>query len=178
MLLQVSLESTLDEVLANFDGELGVPYSSLLDDVVMVSYGIHLMFVFPIVFFSVCLNLDGLLYPYAISIAHDNRRFLLVTLALMGFIFVGANFVPTIWDAFQFTGAVAAIAVGFIFPAAVALTDPNGIATKNDRLKTINQDHEDDILASACSLKKIKQDHEAGLQFLCLIAGPTKVTEN
>lgn len=114
-------DQTLDDVLANFDGDLGIPYSSLLDDVVRVSYGIHLMLVFPIVFFSLRLNLDGLLFPYAIPIAYDNKRFFLITAALMGFIFVGANFVPNIWDAFQFTGATAAIAVGFIFPAAIAL---------------------------------------------------------
>ncbi|KAJ0025378.1 hypothetical protein Pint_08601 [Pistacia integerrima] len=124
----------LDDVLANFDGDLGIPYSSLLDDVVRVSYGIHLMLVFPIVFFSLRLNLDGLLFPYAIPIAFDNRRFFLVTAALMGFIFVGANSVPSIWDAFQFTGATAAVSVGFIFPAAVALRDTHGIATKNDRV--------------------------------------------
>ncbi|TXG52572.1 hypothetical protein EZV62_021741 [Acer yangbiense] len=127
-------DNTLDDVLANFDGELGIPYSSLLDDMVRMSYGIHLMLVFPIVFFSLRLNLDGLLFPYAIPIAFDNRRFFLVTTALMGFIFMGANFVPSIWDAFQFTGATAAVSVGFIFPAAIALRDTHGIATKNDRL--------------------------------------------
>ncbi|KAE8057006.1 hypothetical protein FH972_013728 [Carpinus fangiana] len=127
-------DQTLDDVLANFDGDLGVPYSSVLDDVVRVSYGIHLMLVFPIVFFSLRLNLDGLLFPYAIPIAFDNQRFFSVTAVLMGFIFVGANFVPSIWDAFQFTGATAAIAVGFIFPSAIALRDTHGIATKNDRL--------------------------------------------
>lgn len=127
-------DHTLDDILANFDGDLGIPYSSLLDDVVRVSYGIHLMLVFPIVFFSLRLNLDGLLFPYAIPIAFDNQRFFSVTAALMSFIFVGANFVPSIWDAFQITGATAAISVGFIFPAAVTLRDTHGITTKNDRL--------------------------------------------
>ncbi|PRQ27888.1 putative amino acid transporter, transmembrane domain-containing protein [Rosa chinensis] len=127
-------DQTLDDVLANFDGDLGIPYSSFLDDIVRVSYGLHLMLVFPIVFFSLRLNLDGLLFPCAIPIAFDNRRFYSVTAALMGFIFSGANFIPSIWDAFQFTGATAAISVGFIFPAAVALRDAHGIATKKDRL--------------------------------------------
>ncbi|XP_022768602.1 amino acid transporter AVT6A-like [Durio zibethinus] len=127
-------DHTLDDVLANFDGDLGIPYSSLLDDLVRVSYGLHLMLVFPIVFFSLRLNVDGLLFPYAIPIAFDNRRFFSVTVALMGFIFMGANFVPSIWDAFQFTGATAAVCVGFIFPAAITLRDIHGIATKNDRL--------------------------------------------
>lgn len=114
-------DQTLDDVLANFDGDLGIPYSSLLNDAVRVSYGIHLMLVFPIVFFSLRLNLDGLIFPYAIPIAFDNQRFFSITAALMGFIFLGANFVPSIWDAFQFTGATATVSVGFIFPAAIAL---------------------------------------------------------
>lgn len=114
-------DQTLDDVLANFDGDLGLPYSSLLDDVVRVSYGIHLMLVFPIVFFSLRLNVDSLLFPYAIPIALDDQRFFSITIALMSFIFIGANFVPSIWDAFQLTGATAAISVGFIFPAALVL---------------------------------------------------------
>ena len=114
-------EQTLDDVLANFDGDLGVPYSSLLDDVVRVSYGIHLMLVFPIVFYSLRLNVDGLLFSHAIPLAYDNKRFYSVTAFLMCLIFLGANFVPSIWDAFQFTGATATMSVGYIFPAAIAL---------------------------------------------------------
>ena len=34
-------DNTLDDVIANFDGELGGPYSSLLDDMVRMSYGVH-----------------------------------------------------------------------------------------------------------------------------------------
>ncbi|XP_060199284.1 amino acid transporter AVT6A-like [Lycium barbarum] len=127
-------DHTLDDVLANFDGELGIPYSSLLNDVVRVSYVLHLMLVFPIVFFSLRLNMDGLFFPYAIPIAYDNRRFFSVTAALICFIFLGANCVPSIWDAFQFTGATATVSVGFIFPAAIVLRDTHGIATKRDRL--------------------------------------------
>ncbi|KAJ8773264.1 hypothetical protein K2173_028441 [Erythroxylum novogranatense] len=129
-------DQTLDDVLGNFDGDLGIPYSSILNDLVRVSYGVHLMLVFPIVFFSLRLNLGGLLFPYSLPIAYDNRRFFLVTAALMGSIFVGAIFVPNIWDAFQFTGATAAVSVGFIFPAAVALRDSHGIARKNDKLSS------------------------------------------
>ncbi|KAL3340309.1 hypothetical protein AABB24_028778 [Solanum stoloniferum] len=127
-------DHTLDDVLANFDGELGIPYGSLLNDVVRVSYVIHLMLVFPIVFFSLRLNMDGLFFPYAIPIAYDNRRFFSVTAALICLIFLGANCVPSIWDAFQFTGATATVSVGFIFPAAIVLRDTHGIATKRDRL--------------------------------------------
>lgn len=111
----------MDDVLTNFDGDLRIPYSSALDDLVRASYGIHLMLVFPIVFFSLRLNLDGLLFPHSVPIAYDNRRFYFLTAFLMGLIFLGANFVPSIWDVFEFTGATAAVSVGFIFPAAVAL---------------------------------------------------------
>ncbi|KAL9225662.1 hypothetical protein vseg_001558 [Gypsophila vaccaria] len=127
-------QETLDDVLSNFDGDLGVPYSSVLDDVVRVSYGVHLMLVFPIVFFSLRLNVDGLLFPYALPIAYDNKRFYTLTAFLMSFILLGANFVPSIWDAFQFTGATATISVGYIFPALIALRDNHNIATKKDRL--------------------------------------------
>lgn len=127
-------EQTMDDVLANFDEDLGIPYSSLLDDVVRVSYGLHLMLVFPIVFYSLRLNVDGLLFPHAIPIGYDNKRFYSLTACLMGFIFLGANFVPSIWDAFQFTGATATISVGYIFPAAIALRDNHCIATRKDRL--------------------------------------------
>ncbi|XP_076959942.1 amino acid transporter AVT6A-like isoform X2 [Bidens hawaiensis] len=126
-------DHTQGDVLANFDGDLGIPYSSLINDIVRISYCLHLMLVFPIIFFSLRLNLDGLLFPYAIPIAFDNRRFFMVTGLLLGFVFLGANFVPSIWDAFQFTGATATVSVGFIFPAAVALRDTHGIATKKDR---------------------------------------------
>lgn len=126
-------DQTMDDILANFDGDLGIPFSSLLDDIVRVSYAIHLMLVFPIVFYSLRLNVDGLLFPYALPIIYDDRRFFLVTTTLIGFIFLGANFVPSIWDAFQFTGATATVAVGFIFPAAVALRDTRGVATEHDR---------------------------------------------
>lgn len=124
----------MDDILSNFDDSLGIPYGLLLNDVVRVSYVVHLMLVFPIVFFSLRLNVDGLLFHHAIPIVYDNRRFFLVTATLIGFIFVGANCVPSIWDAFQFTGATATVSVGYIFPAAIALRDTHGIATKNDRL--------------------------------------------
>lgn len=114
-------DGTLDDVLANFDSNLGIPYSSFLNDVVRVSYAAHLMLVFPIVFFALRVNVDGLLFPSARPMSSDNRRFTLITVVLIALIFCGANFIPSIWDAFQFTGATAAVAIGFIFPAAITL---------------------------------------------------------
>lgn len=114
-------DATLDDVLANFDTNLGIPYGSLLNDAVRVSYAAHLMLVFPVVFFPLRLNLDGLLFPSSRPLVLDNCRFALISIALIGLIFLGANFIPSIWDAFQFTGATAAVCLGFIFPAAITL---------------------------------------------------------
>ncbi|XP_010257883.1 PREDICTED: sodium-coupled neutral amino acid transporter 2 [Nelumbo nucifera] len=130
-------ESTLDDVLANFDTDLGIPFSSVLNDAVRVSYAVHLMLVFPIIFFALRLNLDGLLFPSARPLVLDNQRFALINVVLMSLIFLGANFIPSIWDAFQFTGATAAVCIGFIFPAAIALRDPHGIATKKDKILSV-----------------------------------------
>ncbi|MQL79474.1 hypothetical protein Taro_011912 [Colocasia esculenta] len=128
-------EKTLDDVLANFDGDMGLgSYGGVLSTAVRVSYAAHLMLVFPVVFFSLRLNLDGLLFPLAIPIASDRPRFAAITATLMGASFLGANFVPSIWDAFQFTGATAAIAIGFLFPAAMALRDVYGVAKAKDKV--------------------------------------------
>ncbi|GAB2220629.1 hypothetical protein Droror1_Dr00008291 [Drosera rotundifolia] len=127
-------DATLDDVLANFDVDLGIPYGSLLNDVVRVSYVLHLMLVFPVIFYPLRINLDNLLFPSAIPLASDNRRFALITAGLISLIFLGASFIPRIWDAFQFTGATAVVCLGFIFPAAMALRDPWGVATKKDKV--------------------------------------------
>ncbi|KAJ8775069.1 hypothetical protein K2173_020073 [Erythroxylum novogranatense] len=130
-------DATLDDVLANFDTNLGIPYSSLLNDAVRVSYAAHLMLVFPIVFHPLRLNLDGLLFSSARPLNQENMRFTLITIGLITLIFLGANFIPSIWDAFQFTGATAAVCLGFIFPAAITLRDRHNIATKKDKILSI-----------------------------------------
>lgn len=114
-------DSTLDDVLANFDTDLGIPYSSLLSDVVRISYALHLMLVFPIIFHPLRINLDDLLFPSSRPLDSDNRRFALTTIGLICIIFLGANFIPSIWDVFQFSGATATVCIGFIFPAAIVL---------------------------------------------------------
>ncbi|XP_031260606.1 amino acid transporter AVT6A-like [Pistacia vera] len=130
-------DNTLDDVLANFDTDLGIPYSSLLNDAVRVSYAAHLMLVFPIVFYPLRLNMDGLLFPSSRPLASSNVRFALITAGLITVIFLGANFIPSIWDAFQFTGATAAVCIGFIFPAAITLRDRHHIATKKDKILSV-----------------------------------------
>ncbi|KAJ8491237.1 hypothetical protein OPV22_012958 [Ensete ventricosum] len=67
------------------------------------------------------LNVDGLLFPSARPLSSDNWRFAIITAVLLSAVFLAANFIPSIWDAFQFTGATAAVCIGFIFPAAITL---------------------------------------------------------
>lgn len=114
-------DATLDDVLANFDKNLGVPFSYQLNDVVRVSYALHLMLVFPIVFYPLRLNLDALFFPTSEPLLSDNVRFSWITIGLNSVVFLAANFIPSIWDAFQFTGATTAVCIGFIFPASIAL---------------------------------------------------------
>ncbi|GER49253.1 amino acid transporter family protein [Striga asiatica] len=130
-------DATLDDVLANFSTDLGIPFGSLLNDAVRVSYAAHLMLVFPIVFYPLRLNLDGLLFPSSRPLTSDNLRFASLSIGLISMIFLGANFIPSIWDAFQFTGATAAVCIGFIFPAAITLRDRYGIATNRDKILSI-----------------------------------------
>lgn len=130
-------DSTLDDVLSNFDTDLGIPWSSQLNDGVRVSYALHLMLVFPVVFYPLRLNLDGLLFPSSIPLTADNVRFNLLTTGLMSVIFFGANFIPSIWDAFQFTGATTAVCIGFIFPAIVTLRDAHGITSWKEKVSAV-----------------------------------------
>ncbi|KAH9676158.1 Amino acid transporter AVT6A [Citrus sinensis] len=130
-------DATLDDVLANFDADLGIPFGSVLSDVVRVSYAAHLMLVFPVIFYPLRLNLDGLLFPSARPLGSSNTRFAFISSGLLIIIFLGANFIPSIWDAFQFTGATAAVCLGFIFPAAITLRDRHNIATKKDKILCI-----------------------------------------
>ncbi|XP_020234243.1 amino acid transporter AVT6A [Cajanus cajan] len=130
-------EGTLDDVLANFDTDLGIPFSAVLNDAVRFSYAAHLVLVFPVVFFSVRINLDGLLFPSARPLVLDNFRFVSITIGLIVAVFLGANFIPSIWDIFQFTGATAAACLAFIFPASITLRDRYHIATRKDKILSI-----------------------------------------
>ncbi|KAL0446964.1 UNVERIFIED_CONTAM: Amino acid transporter AVT6A [Sesamum latifolium] len=97
---------------------------------IMTSFFGFLLFV---IFYPLRLNLDGFLFPSSIPLVTDNIRFSLLTAGLISVAFLGANFIPSIWDAFQFTGATTAVCIGFIFPAAIALRDVHGITSWKDK---------------------------------------------
>ncbi|KAL1291667.1 hypothetical protein HN51_060203 [Arachis hypogaea] len=131
-------ESTLEDVLANFDTDLGIPFGPALNDAIRFSYAAHIMLVFPVVFYPLRINLDGLIFSSSSRpLLQDNLRFTSLTLSLILLIFLGATLIPSIWDAFQFTGATATVFVGFIFPAAVTLRDRYDIATKQDKILSV-----------------------------------------
>ncbi|CAH9096496.1 unnamed protein product [Cuscuta epithymum] len=130
-------DSTLDDVLANFNSDLGVPFSHVLSDAVRISYALHLMLVFPVLFYPLRVNVDGLFFPSARALESAKWRFASINLGLIIVVFVIANFVPSIWDAFQFSGATATVSLAFILPAAIALKNVPGIATKEDKILSI-----------------------------------------
>uniref|UniRef100_A0A0D6QTA5 Amino acid transporter transmembrane domain-containing protein n=1 Tax=Araucaria cunninghamii TaxID=56994 RepID=A0A0D6QTA5_ARACU len=147
-------DEIMSDVLANFDKDLGVPYSSVLNDIVRISYALHLMLVFPVVHFALRLNLDGLVFPAAHPLALDSKRFAFITTGLLSFVFLGATFIPSIWDAFQVTGATVAVCIGFIFPGSVALRDAHGTSTRKDKILALIII----IMAAICSLIAVSSD--------------------
>lgn len=131
-------DATMGDILSNFDSDLGVPFSAELNDIVRISYALHLMLVFPLVFYALRLNTDGLFFQSAqLPLESDNKRFAFISVGLLSLVYLGANFIPSAWDAFQFTGATAAVCIGFIFPAALAIRDTHGIATKGDKILAV-----------------------------------------
>eukprot|EP00897_Mesotaenium_endlicherianum_P006129 jgi/Mesen1/5544/ME000280S04658 len=112
-------EATNADVLANFDADLGL--SRALDDVVRVGYILHLVLVYPIVFFPLRQALSDLLFPGAAPLAASPARFRALTALTIGAIFLTAIAIPDIYVVFSFLGAAVAVSVGFTIPALLAL---------------------------------------------------------
>lgn len=109
---------TNSDVLANFDSDLGIPFSRVLNDAIRIGYVLHLMLVFPVIHFSLRQTIDAILFPKA---AESKRRFAILTFVLLGLTFLGSTVIPNIWVAFQFTGATTGLSLGFVFPALVVI---------------------------------------------------------
>ncbi|KAF8085710.1 hypothetical protein N665_0650s0023 [Sinapis alba] len=127
-------DSTMTDVLMNFDESSGSSIGSLLNDVVRASYAIHLMLVFPLLNFSLRANLDELLFPLKISLVNDNKRFFGLTFPLLISCFLAAIAIPDIWYFFQFLGSTSTVSIAFIFPAAIVLRNVNGISTLREKI--------------------------------------------
>lgn len=113
-------DSLMSDILMNFD-ESGDTTGALLNDVVRLSYAVHLMLVFPLLNFPLRSNIIELFFPKKASSGTDQRRFLGITLALLVFSYLAAIAFPNIWYIFQFMGSTSAACLAFIFPGAIAL---------------------------------------------------------
>ncbi|KAH6762849.1 Transmembrane amino acid transporter family protein [Perilla frutescens var. hirtella] len=128
-------EATMDDILVNFDqSSSGSSLTSLLNDIVRLSYALHLMLVFPLLNFSLRTNIDEFLFSKRPHLAVDNKRFLILTLALLALAYILAIAIPSIWYLFQFMGSTSAVCLAFIFPGAVALRDIHGISSGRDKI--------------------------------------------
>ncbi|RWR78988.1 Amino acid transporter [Cinnamomum micranthum f. kanehirae] len=127
-------DSTMADILSNFDRNSGTPLGQFLDDTVRLSYAIHLMLVFPLINFSLRINLDGLLFPKSMPLPSNTTRFVVLTGFLLGLVYLVAIAIPSIWSFFQFLGSTSAVCIAFVFPGAIVLRDVHKISTGRDRI--------------------------------------------
>ncbi|XP_054789092.1 amino acid transporter AVT6C-like isoform X3 [Prosopis cineraria] len=132
-------DSILTDMLVNFDQSSNARAGRLLNDVVRLSYALHLALVFPVMNYSLRLNIHELLFSdeNRPDLASDTPRFLCLTLSLLAFTYVVAVALPNIWYFFQFLGSTTIVCLSFIFPSAIILRDIYGIATAKDRVMAI-----------------------------------------
>ncbi|PON51663.1 Amino acid transporter, transmembrane domain containing protein [Parasponia andersonii] len=114
-------EDTESDVLTNFDKDLGIRFSSLLNYIVRVGYILHLVLVFPVIHFSLRETVNALVFEGSAPLSESRKRSLILTVVLLALIYIGSTMIPNIWTAFKFTGATTAVSLGFIFPSLIAL---------------------------------------------------------
>ncbi|KAG2370996.1 hypothetical protein LR48_Vigan05g222400 [Vigna angularis] len=114
-------KDTEADVLTNFDKDLGIRYSSVLNYIVRIGYILHLILVFPVIHFSLRQTVDASLFGGSPPLSESKKRSLGLTAALLVLIYIGSTMIPNIWTAFKFTGATTAVSLGFIFPSLVSL---------------------------------------------------------
>lgn len=111
-------DSIMTDMLVNFDTTSSSLGSTILNDTVRISYALHLMLVFPIINYTLRLNVDELFFPKS---PPGNIRFFSLTFILLAFIYVAAIAVPNIWYFFQFMGTTTVMFLMFIFPSSIVL---------------------------------------------------------
>ncbi|KAG8651523.1 amino acid transporter AVT6C [Manihot esculenta] len=127
-------ESIMADILVNFDRSSDTATGALLNDIVRLSYALHLMLVFPLLNFSLRANIDEFLFPNKPLLAKSTTRFVSLTLILLIFTYLLAIAIPNIWYFFQFVGSTSAVCLAFIFPGAIVLRDTHRISTTKDRI--------------------------------------------
>lgn len=126
-------DATMPDVLANFDSSSGSGVPQALNDAARLSYALHLVLVFPLLHYSLRVNVDELLFPGRRPLAVDTRRFVSLTAALMAALYALAIAIPSIWTLFEYTGSTFAVCISLIFPGAIVLRDAHGIAKRKDK---------------------------------------------
>ncbi|XP_071713865.1 amino acid transporter AVT6E-like [Rutidosis leptorrhynchoides] len=112
---------TESDVLTNFDKPLGKEFSTVLNYIVRVGYVLHLILVFPVIHFSLRQTVDALAFEGSAPLHESRQRCLIWTFTLLALVYIGCTMIPSIWTAFKLTGATTAVALGFTFPALIAL---------------------------------------------------------
>uniref|UniRef100_A0A0E0JQG8 Amino acid transporter transmembrane domain-containing protein n=1 Tax=Oryza punctata TaxID=4537 RepID=A0A0E0JQG8_ORYPU len=116
-------DATMADMLANFDRSSGAGVPQSLNDAARLSYALHLVLVFPLLHFSLRVNVDELLFPGRRPLATDTRRFVALTAVLMAVLYALAIAIPSIWTLFEYSGST----------FAVCISDAHGIAKRNDK---------------------------------------------
>lgn len=111
-------DSIASDILVNFDRSSEGP---LLNDVVRLSYALHLVLVYPMVNFPLRMFIDELVFPKKPVLANDNFRFISLTSVILSLSYLAAIVIPDIWIFFQYVGSTAIVLIVFIFPAAITL---------------------------------------------------------
>ncbi|XP_031483809.1 amino acid transporter AVT6E-like [Nymphaea colorata] len=114
-------KGTDSDVLTNFDRNLGVPHSAVINYIVRISYVIHLLLVFPVIHFSLRNTVDAAIFRSSIPLQECRKKSLLLTFVLLALLYLGSAVIPNIWVAFKFTGTTSGLALGFFFPSLIGL---------------------------------------------------------
>ncbi|XP_058748239.1 amino acid transporter AVT6C-like isoform X2 [Vicia villosa] len=132
-------DSIMPDVLVNFDQNSDSSFGRWLDNVIRLSYALHLALVFPIMNYSLRANIDELLFTKKnkAPLALDTPRFVSLTLVLLAFTYLVAVAIPNVWYFFQFLGSTTIVCLSFIFPAAIILRDMHGISKTRDKVMAI-----------------------------------------
>lgn len=127
-------DSIMADMLVNFDKISDSLVGTILNDTVRLSYAIHLMLVFPVMNYSLRVNMDELLFPKKPA---ESVRFFSLTCILLGFIYLAAIAIPNIWYFFQFMGTTTVVCLMFIFPSSIILRDVHSISTSRDKILAV-----------------------------------------
>ncbi|VFQ90617.1 unnamed protein product [Cuscuta campestris] len=126
------------DILVNFAAagtSSGSATGAVLNDVVRLSYALHLVMVFPLLNYPLRSNIDELFFPEKkLHLSNDTVRFACLSLVLLALAYGAAVLVPSIWYIFQFLGSTSAVLLAFIFPGAIALRDIHGISSRKDKI--------------------------------------------